>query len=339
MDELRLRGVPRICLVSAALVVALTAGACGHDSQGDPTIPTQPTAPTPAQPTAGPTTPPPAVPAVLVGAGDIALCGPDLANAEATARLLDGISGTVFTTGDNTQTAGTPEEFRDCYEPTWGRHKARTRPTMGNHDFQTANGDAYYQYFGDAAGPAGLGYYSYNLGAWHIVALNGNVSMREGSAQAAWLRQDLQANPTACTVAYWHQPLFSSSTNGNNAASRDAWQILYEYGAEIVMNGHDHLFERFAPQDPSGRRDEARGIRQFTVGTGGCYLYNVVHLQPNSEVQGSAHGVLKLTLKEGSYDWQFVPVAGDSFTDSGSGTCHAGASGPAARQGLGVNWR
>jgi acid phosphatase type 7 len=341
MDELRRRGVPRIRLASAALCVALLVAACGHESQRDPVIPTQPSTPTPAPttptptPAPGPPTPTPvAQTEVLVGAGDIALCGPNLANAEATARLLDGISGTVFTAGDNTQTAGTPEEFRDCYEPTWGRHKARTRPTIGNHDYQTAEGAAYYQYFGNAAGPAGAGYYSYNLGAWHIVSLNGNVSMREGSAQAAWLRQDLQANPSGCTLAYWHQPLFSSSTNGSNPASRDAWQILYEHGAEIVLNGHDHLFERFAPQDPSGRRDDARGIRQFTVGTGGCYLYKVEHLQPNSEVQGIAHGVLKLTLREGGYDWQFVPIAGDSFSDSGSGTCHAAMSASVSGQAL-----
>jgi 3',5'-cyclic AMP phosphodiesterase CpdA len=262
------------------------------------------------------------MPAVLVGAGDIALCGPNLANAEETSRLLDGISGTVFTTGDNTQTSGTEQEFRDCYDPTWGRHKARTHPVPGNHDFGTASAAPYYQYFGEAAGPAGLGYYSYNLGAWHIVTLNGNIPMDAGSAQATWLRQDLQANKTPCTLAYWHQPLYSSSTNGNNPSVRNAWQVLYEFGAEIVLNGHDHLFERFAPQDPFGRLDFDKGIRQFTVGTGGCYLYNVVHLQPNSEIQASVHGVLKLTLRANGYDWQFVPVAGTTFTDMGSGVCH-----------------
>jgi hypothetical protein len=264
---------------------------------------------------------------VLVGAGDIALCGSNLANAEATSRLLDGIPGTVFTTGDNTQTSGTAEEFRDCYSPTWGRHRSRTRPTPGNHDYGSANGAAYYEYFGDAAGPAGRGYYSYDLGGWHIVSLNGNASMSEGSAQANWLRQDLEANRSACTLAYWHQPLFSSSRNGSDSRSRYIWQLLYDHGAEVVMNGHDHLFERFAPQDPSGRRDDARGIRQFTVGTGGCYLYEVQRLQPNSEVQGFSHGVMKLTLRANSYDWQFVPVAGSGFSDSGSGTCHAGAAG------------
>ena len=247
---------------------------------------------------------------MLVGAGDIAGCGPELADAEATARLLDSISGTIFTAGDNTQTAGTAQEFRDCYSPTWGRHKDRIRPAPGNHDWQTAGGAAYFDYFGSAAGPAGLGYYSYDLGAWHVISLNGNVSMKAGSAQANWLRQDLEASQARCTLAYWHQPLFTSSVHGYDATSLNAWQLLYDYGAEIVLNGHDHIFERFAPQDPSGRRDDAHGIRQFTVGTGGYGLYPVVRLQPNSEVQGMAHGVLKLTLRGDSYDWQFIPAAG-----------------------------
>ncbi len=325
MDELTTR-VPRAAgplhRVIALAACALVFSSCGSKQPASPTGPSQasqtsvpPNSPAPSPAPIDPT------PAVLVGAGDIARCG-DLVNAYATSRLLDSIGGTVFTTGDNTQTSGTTQEFNECYEPTWGRHKARTRPSPGNHDYETAGGAPYYQYFGDAAGPAGLGYYSYNLGSWHIVSLNGNVSMKTGSPQATWLRQDLEANRTGCTLAYWHQPLFSSSTNGNNAASRDAWQLLYEYGAEIVLNGHDHLFERFAPQDPSGRLDLVNGIRQFTVGTGGCYLYNVVRLQPNSEVQASVHGVLKLTLRAGAYDWQFVPIAGSSFSDMGTGSCH-----------------
>ena len=146
--------------------------------------------------------------------------------------------------------------------------------------------------------------------------------MKAGSAQANWLRQDLESSQARCTLAYWHQPLFTSSVHGFDATSLSAWQLLYDYGAEIVLNGHDHIYERFAPQDPAGQRDDARGIRQFTVGTGGYGLYPVVRLQPNSEVQGIAHGVLKLTLRGDSYDWQFIPAAGSSFTDSGAGTCH-----------------
>jgi acid phosphatase type 7 len=328
MDELARRGRARVQRISTVVVLAALAALAGCGDGSSPQGPAAPVTPSPVN--LAPALPPPGPVApgfeVLVGAGDIALCGPDLASAEATSRLLDSISGTVFTTGDNTQTAGTAEEFRDCYGPTWGRHRSRTRPTPGNHDYQTASGAAYYDYFGAAAGPSGLGYYSYDLGSWHIVTLNGNVSMKAGSAQANWLRQDLEANRASCTLAYWHQPLFSSSVNGSNPASRDVWQLLYDYGAEVVMNGHDHLFERFAPQDPSGRRDDARGIRQFTVGTGGCYLYDVVQLQPNSEVRGKAHGVLKLTLRGDGYDWQFVPAAGETFSDSGTGTCHAGTA-------------
>jgi hypothetical protein len=323
MPELRIRA-PRVAgrlhLVPALAASAFLFASCGAKQPPSPTAPSQA-----SQTSGSPASPPPVpldlTPAVLVGAGDIAGCS-DLTNAHATSRLLDGIAGTVFTTGDNTQAQGATREFSECYEPTWGRHRARTRPTLGNHDFETAAGAAYYQYFGDAAGPAGLGYYSYNLGSWHIVTLNGNVSMKNGSPQNTWLRQDLEANRTACTLAYWHQPLFSSSTNGNNAGSRDAWQALYEYGAEVVLNGHDHLFERFAPQDPSGRLDMDRGIRQFTVGTGGYSLYKVVRLQPNSEVQASVHGVLKLTLRAGSYDWQFITVSGSTFSDFGTNTCH-----------------
>ncbi len=325
MDELRRCARLRLESLHVVVLLGVLSLICAC---GDSTSPTQPTTPLSTTPSAlgqpaGPVLP--TVPGyeVLVGAGDIAHCGPDLAEAEATARLLDSVGGTVFTTGDNTQTAGTAQEFRDCFGPTWGRHKDRIRPALGNHDWQTANGAAYFDYFGSQAGPIGLGYYSYDLGAWHVVSLNGNLSMKAGSAQANWLRQDLEATRAQCTLAYWHQPLFTSSTHGYDATSLYAWQLLYEHGAEIVLNGHDHLYERFAPQDPSGYRDDARGIRQFTVGTGGYGLYGVVRLQPNSEVQGIAHGVLKLTLRGDGYDWQFIPAAGASFSDSGTGTCHA----------------
>jgi len=315
MDGLRRRPCAplQLLLLASTLVLFAFAAACGDSSS-----PVQPT------PLSSPSAATSAGPELLVGAGDIARCGPDLVAAEATARLLDSIvGGTVFTTGDNTQVSGTAEEFRDCYGSTWGRHLYRTRPAPGNHDVQTAGGAGYFGYFGSQAGPAGLGYYSYDLGAWHIISLNGNVSMKAGSAQANWLRQDLEASRALCTLAYWHQPLFSSGSHGNDSRSAYAWQLLYDYGAEIVLNGHDHLFERFAPQDPTGLRDDTRGIRQFTVGTGGNALDAAIHLQPNSEVQGTAHGVLKLTLQAASYHWQFIPVSGRSFSDSGSGTCHA----------------
>jgi len=321
MDELaRTRRLVFRPLSSLAcpLALALLAACGGHSSS--------PTHPTTAPPDGGgptsPATPNPAATAVLVGAGDIAMCGPNLANAFVTAGLLDAIDGRVFTTGDNTQATGSMDDLVNCYGPTWGRHRSRTSPSPGNHDVETAGGAPYYAYFGPNAGLAGLGYYSYTAGSWHVLSLNSTVSMKSGSAQADWLEAELDANVVPCTLAYWHHPLFSSGPNGNHAAVRDAWTILHRHGVELVLNGHDHVYERFAPQDGWGRLDLARGIRQFTVGTGGAFLSKVERLQANSEAQASAFGVLKLTLRDGAYDWQFVAVPGSRFTDSGSAPCH-----------------
>jgi hypothetical protein len=262
---------------------------------------------------------------ILVGAGDIASSG---SGAEATARLLDVIPGTVATFGDNAYDAGTDVQFADYYDPTWGRHKARTMPSAGNHDYDTPEASGYFNYFGAAAGEPEKGYYSYNLGAWHIVALNSNCSQVGGcnasSAQEQWLRADLAANPATCIAAYWHHPLYSSGSNhGSSTAARALYQALYDFGAEVVMTGHEHNYERFAPQNAFGQLDLSRGIRQFVVGTGGAGHY--VFLQPpiaNMEARDdTAFGVLKLTLHPTSYDWQFVPEAGESFTDSGSASC------------------
>ncbi len=188
----------------------------------------------------------------------------------------------------------------------------------------TSGATGYYNYFGALAGPAGRGYYSYDLGAWHIVSLNSNVSMSAGSAQEVWLRADLAASTKTCTIAYWHHPRFSSGSNhGSSTQSAGVWQALYDAGAEIVISGHDHEYERFAPQTPGAAADPARGIREFIVGTGGAGLYSFATPLPNSEVRdNTSFGVLKLTLSDGSYTWEFIPIAGDSFTDSGSGTCH-----------------
>lgn len=292
----------------------LLIAACGRADS--PTAPTAAPSPQPA----APIPPPTAVPdAVLVGAGDIAMCGRP--EAEETARLLDGIPGTVFTAGDNAYMAGTPAEFAACYEPTWGRHRHRTRPSPGNHDYQTPGAAGYFGYFGPNAGPSGVGYYSYREGAWLVLSLNSQIPAGEGSPQAAWLRQTLAANPTTCTLAYWHYPVFSSGPNGSIGAMRDIWRILLEAGADVVISSHDHLYERFAPQDADGRYDSQHGLRQFTVGTGGAHLYEVKTLRANSEVRGRVHGVLKLTLKAASYDWEFVPIAGRSFVDAGTEHC------------------
>jgi len=262
---------------------------------------------------------------VLVGAGDIASCTSD--GDEATASVLDAIGGTVFTLGDHAYEAGTPIEFAACYESSWGRHKARTRPAPGNHDYMTPGASGYFDYFGVAAGPPGEGYYSYDLGTWHIIVLNSNCSevggCGPGSPQERWLRSDLAAHPTACTLAYWHHPRFSSGPQGNEVAMEAFWQALYEHDAEIVLAGHDHLYERFAPQKPNGEPDPVRGLRQFVVGTGGASQHRFDGPAiANSEVRyDDTFGVLKLTLHPAGYEWQFVPVAGGTFTDAGTGRC------------------
>jgi 3',5'-cyclic AMP phosphodiesterase CpdA len=240
-----------------------------------------------------------------------------------TAQLLDRISGIVFTTGDHAYPNGTAANFRDCYEPHWGRHRERTRPVPGNHDYESAGAAPYYEYFGENAGPFGLGYYRYTAGAWRVVALNSEIAVGPGSAQIQWLRAELNANRASrCTLAYWHKPLFSSGQNGPNRDMREIWRTLYEFDVDLVLTGHDHMYERFAPQDPDGRPDSVRGIRQITVGTGGGALHSPITSAPNTEAIGIGHGVLKVTLTDGGYQWEFVPVPGNSFGDTGIGQCH-----------------
>lgn len=261
----------------------------------------------------------------LVAAGDIASC--PSSGDEATASLLDGIKGTVATLGDNVYYSGTAAEFRDCYAPSWGRHKSRTQPAPGNHDYQTRGSTGYFAYFGAAAGDPAKGYYSYDLGTWHIVVVNSNCSAvggcTTGSAQERWVRADLAANRTRCALAYWHHPRFSSGPHGSDPMMRPIWQALYDQGADVVLSGHDHDYERFAPQTPGGTADSRRGIREFVVGTGGASHYPVMTPVGNSQVRnGDTYGVLKLTLKPAAYQWQFVPEAGKTFSDAGSGSCH-----------------
>ncbi|HET9771641.1 MAG TPA: metallophosphoesterase [Acidimicrobiia bacterium] len=276
--------------------------------------------------------PPPSGDPVLVGAGDIAGC--DVNGDEATAKLLDGIPGTVFTTGDNVYRSATAKEFADCYQPNWGRHKARTLPVAGNHEYSSAGPGGYYTYYGAAAGDPARGYYDTRVGAWHVIVLNSNCAAvggcGAGSAQEQWLRSVLAASDAQCTVALWHHPRFSSASNDPNKLTFKAfWQALYEYGAEVVLAGHDHVYERFGLQDPSGNADAAFGLRQFTVGSGGKSHQSFKAAQPNSDVRnGSTYGVLKLTLHADSYDWQFVPVAGKTFTDTGTTACHGAPAPP-----------
>ena len=266
--------------------------------------------------------------AVLVGAGDIASCD-DLAGARATAKLLDNIPGTVFAVGDLAYPDGSDEDFEKCYGPTWGRFKDRTRPAPGNHEYHSDGASGYVRYFGAAAGDPKKGFYSYDLGDWHIISLNSECMYVGGcgadSQQGKWLQQDLAKHPTVCTLAYFHKPLFSSGlAHGNDPEVKPFWDILYHGGADVIVNGHDHDYERFAAQDPNGKADPEHGIREFVVGTGGKNSHRVfATVQPNSEVrQADTFGVLKLTLHAETYDWEFVPEAGKTFTDSGTGKCH-----------------
>ncbi len=265
-----------------------------------------------------------AVEAVIVGAGDIGDC--DTTDDTATGNLLDSIEGTVFTAGDNAYPSGRAEDFQDCYDPVWGRVKDRTRPSAGNHDWED-DLKGYFGYFGKAAAaPDGESWYSYDLGAWHVVVLDSmcgeNGGCGKGSDQGKWLAADLAASTAVCTLAIWHQPRFSSGEHGNYGGVEPFWEALYAGGADVVVNGHDHDYERFAPQDPDGDEDRARGIRQFVVGTGGAELRDFDDARPNSELRAAvAHGVLKLDLHPASYDWTFIPTAGD-FADAGSGPCH-----------------
>ena len=264
--------------------------------------------------------------ATLVAAGDIASC--ESTGDEATAALVDARpDATVATLGDTVYEAGTDAEFANCYEPTWGRAKARTRPAVGNHEYATPGAAGYYRYFGAAAGDPAKGYYSYELGDWHVVVLNTNcaiVSCDAGSAQERWLRADLAASTARCTVAYGHHPRFSSGTqHGSTSEVQPLWQALYDGGVDVSLASHEHVYERFGPQTPGGLADASFGIRHFNVGTGGKSLYSFGTPLPNSEVRdASTSGVLELTLGTGTYSWRFVPVAGQTFTDSGSGACH-----------------
>jgi hypothetical protein len=291
-------------------------------------VATEPASPAPTVPGTPMPTPPPnsGKSAVLLAAGDIADCNEN--GDELTANILDAQAGTIATLGDNVYNSGTARQFAECYDPSWGRHKDRTMPAPGNHDYNTSGATGYYGYFGAAAGDPSQGYYSYDLGAWHIIVLNSNIDMAPGSAQEQWLRSDLAAHPVSCTLAYWHHPRFNSgASHGNRRETAPLYQALYENGAEIVLSGHEHLYERFAPQNPNAQADPAFGIRQFIVGTGGKNLYRFDSPEPNSEIRNNAtFGVLRLTLNPDGYSWQFLPVEGSSFTDSGSGTCHGAPS-------------
>ncbi|HEY4906504.1 MAG TPA: metallophosphoesterase [Candidatus Acidoferrum sp.] len=265
-------------------------------------------------------------PAVLLAAGDIADCT-NLAGAEATAKILEENAGIVAAIGDLAYPDGTAENFK-CYDQTWGRVKNRTRPAPGNHEFHSQGATFYFEYFGKVAGDPEDGFYSFDLGAWHVISLNSECAeiggCNEGSREEKWLRSDLAAHPAACTLAYFHKPLFSSgAAHGDAPEIRPLYQALYDANADVILAGHDHDYERFAPQDPNGKLDRVRGIREFVVGTGGKSHRPFGAPEATSEVRDTTtFGVLKLTLRPKGYDWKFIPEAGKSFTDSGSDNCH-----------------
>ena len=267
---------------------------------------------------------------ILVGAGDIASCA-SRAGALATAKLIDQIPGTVFAAGDLAYERGTYEEFQACYQPTWGRFKQRTRPAPGNHEYNGSPASGYFRYWGTQAGTPEKGYYSYDLGAWHIIVLNTNCSVKElggcdkGSPEETWLQQDLAAHPKACILAYGHHALFSSGVFPKHARHPELhaiWEDLYDAHADLVLAAHEHSYERFAPQNPDGVADPSRGIREIVVGTGGRSHTLLGPPLENSEVRNDdTYGVLKLTLSPKEYQWEFIPEAGKTFHDSGRGAC------------------
>jgi hypothetical protein len=299
----------------------------------------------------GPVIPPPvsfSTDPVIAAAGDVACdpISPSFNGGAGTATscrqrytsdlLVEAGLAAVLTLGDLQYEDGTLANYQLSFDPTWGRVRDILRPAVGNHEYQVASAAGYFDYFngaGNQLGPAGdrtKGYYSFDIGAWHLISLNSNCSIAggcgAGSPQELWLKADLAAHPATCTLAYWHHPQFSSGPHGNGGGvnGTDAlWQDLYDAGGDLVLSGHDHDYERFAPQTAAGTADPARGIREFVVGTGGKTHYLFSTLRPNSEVRNAdTFGVLKLVLHPAGYDWSFVPEAGGAFTDSGSETCH-----------------
>jgi calcineurin-like phosphoesterase family protein len=266
------------------------------------------------------TAPPPSDDPVVAVAGDIAGDG---SGDSATAAILDSLGPTaVLTAGDNAYPSGTASQYSSFYDPTWGRHKAITYPTPGNHEYQTKGASGYFGYFGSRAGASGEGYYSFDLGAWHLIALNSEISHGATSTQVTWLKNDLAATGAPCVLAYWHKPRFTAGNYGDTSEFQPFWDALYAANADVVINGHDHNYQRYVPLNPSGARDGARGLREFVVGTGGRSHYAIRTDSRRESADGGTYGVLKLTLRATGYDWQFIPEAGKTFTDSGSGSCH-----------------
>jgi acid phosphatase type 7 len=264
----------------------------------------------------------------LIAAGDIASCieGGDEQTAKLIQGMLETTPATVAALGDLVYPTGKLETYKNCYGPNWGQFLKQTKAAIGNHDYAGGTSQGYAAYFGAAAGPNPEHYYSYDLGKWHVVVLNSNCwavgGCQTDSKQYRWLQADLEKNQTNCTLAYWHHPRFSSALHGNNEFMQDVWALLANSGVELILNGHDHDYERFAPLNANGKPSE-NGIREFVVGTGGKNEYPFLITKAGSQVRKTnVFGVLELKLKASGYDWKFVPVAGKTFTDSGSTACH-----------------
>ena len=256
--------------------------------------------------------------AIVLGVGDIGMCNrPGVAE---TARLVAGLEGLLLLAGDIAYFQGSAANFRDCFNPEWGRFRDRWYATPGNHEYESAGAGPYFDYFGDAAGHDRTGYYATMVGDWLVLMLNSNIPAGRGSAQWEFARQQLDRQRTPCAMAVWHHPLFSSGPNGGNANMRDMWSLLEASRAEVVLNGHDHLYERFGRQLADGTADPANGVRQFTAGTGGADLYNFVRAAPNSEARIMQYGVVRFTLRPALFEWAFLGVDG-SVSDSGLDTC------------------
>ncbi len=275
-------------------------------------------------------------PLTVYAAGDIADCRYNRAadsGAAGTAALIakGDPEALILTLGDHTYPSGAPAEFSDCYAPTWGQFKARTRPTPGNHEYTSGKATGYFDYFGELAGPAGRGYYSFDKSGWHFISLNSDLKPADHQRQLLWLKDDLAASKARCTLAYWHAPMYSSGGHAPSKRMQDIWRALHAAGVELVLSGHDHDYERLAPMDADGQPDMARGVRQFVVGTGGAMLTPFLWLNDQSEARSNWRtGVLKLVLKENSYEWELLPVQPKTAPehpqqearDSGTANCH-----------------
>ena len=251
--------------------------------------------------------------------GDIGWCGSQ--GVALTSKLLQGTPGDILLMGDLAYMNGTIDDFRRCFDPEYGRHRSRFRPAAGNHEYNSG-ADGYFTYFGDAAGPVRRGYYSFRAASWLVLMLNSSVPSGQGSPQYEWVKTELQRDRTRCAMAAMHHPYDSSGPNGATPQLRDLWQLLYEHGVEVMLAGHDHFYERLAPQDPMLRPDPNRGIRQFTVGTGGAPLYDRTRAAANSELLIKAWGVMRMRLEPALYEWEFVDATSQMVVDRGLNICH-----------------